>query len=123
MEIKIIGADQASTYRIGGTGLYAVHFTLSETPPPDWAALFDEERRLRRRAVWRKAHVRSRHIVVECALNEVDTLLEDIKEEVHNANRKYADHTAAERAKNERERHAADADRVAIDGALKKLKF
>jgi hypothetical protein len=103
-DIRILGIDSNRLYRPDPQkALYHVYFELSSSPPMEWTQIFDAERRFPRHTIWRRAWVEDKYIVVHCAPAEVKQYhLNDIKQDVGNANSKYREflrRLAVERAK------------------------
>jgi TIR domain len=96
--IRIVGVDRSRLFRPDpGRRLYHVYFELSDRPPPEWCQMFEAERELPRHAMWRRAWVEGKYVVVHCEPEEVEAHhLADLKEDVATSNQKYREHLKQE---------------------------
>jgi len=124
-DIKIIGIDKNRTYKPDPEkSLYHVYFKLSTEPPLEWVRIFEEEHRFPRHSMWRHAWIDGQFIVVPCCLDEVKKfILDDIKQDVANTNRKYQEYLQQLEIEQEKERHREEKERKEIDEALEGIDF
>ena len=101
-------------------------FRLSAAPTPEWVALFNREWSMRT-VPNRAASVHGDILVLECAIEELPLLAEDLEVDMTAANQQYRERLLRQEVKEhqaghrEQERERAD-DNVAIREALDKLR-
>lgn len=73
-DIRIVGADEDLTHAPNPAkpATYDVYLKLSDSPPHEWAQLFDQEWQNRLYSMKRRGHVEGDHIVIHCALLEIE---------------------------------------------------
>lgn len=93
-DIKIIDLDVDKTKPSNNSsGLRQMHLKLSSAPPSEWISFFNEERRFPRHSMWRNAWIDGHYIVVDCVPEEIEEYhLNDLKQDITNANVKYKSH-------------------------------
>jgi hypothetical protein len=88
-EIKFVGVDNIRTHKSNPEQVsYAVYFELSKVPTIEWCQIF-EENHLANQATLRRVWIDGRYIVIECLINEVVDIVEDIKKEITKTNNNY----------------------------------
>ena len=101
-------------------------FRLSAAPTPEWVALFNREWS-KRSAPNRAAGVHGNILILECAIEELPLLAENLEDDLTAANRQYRERLQRQGAHDRQagregqERERTD-DNTAIDEALGKLK-
>jgi hypothetical protein len=123
--IKIVGLDIDMT-RPSETapGLRLMHLTLSDDPPFEWVQLFERERAFVRHSNWRRAWIEGRHIVIDCVPEEIEKYhLNDLKTDVENCNKKYAESLASSDAAIANQVHADQQERERLEKLRSTLKF
>lgn len=125
-DIRIVGADEELTHAPNPAkpAMYDVYLKLSADPPHEWAQLFDQEWSLRLYSMKRRGQVGGNHIVIHCALDEVERYhLPELKETLERVNDRYRQFAAQQARRNQQavDRQAA-ADRQKAD-TLGRLKF
>ena len=101
-------------------------FQLSEAPTPEWVALFNREWAMRTVSN-RAASVHGDILVLECAIEELPLLAENLEVDMTAANQQYRERLSRQKVKEhqagyqEQERERTDDD-DAISEALSKLK-
>ena len=101
-------------------------FRLSAAPTPEWVALFNREWSMRT-VPNRAASVHGDILVLECAIEELPLLAENLEVDMTAANQQYRERLLRQKVKEhqaghqEQERERAD-DNVAIREALDKLR-
>ena len=101
-------------------------FRLSAAPTPEWVALFNREWSMRT-VPNRAASVHGDILVLECAIEELPLLAENLEVDMTAANQQYRERLLRQKVKEhqaghqEQERERAD-DNVAIRQALDKLR-
>lgn len=97
------------------SGLRHLFLKLSDSPPRDWATLFEQERSFPRHTMWRRAWIQGDCVVIDCVPEELEKYhLRDVKEDVVSANAKYRQHMAEQqrRLEAEEKRRAEEAQRL-----------
>jgi hypothetical protein len=101
-------------------------FRLSAAPTPEWVAIFNREWS-KRSVPNRAAGVHGDILILECAIEELPLLAENLEEDLTAANRQYRERLQRQGSRDRQagqeglERERAD-DNAAIDEALGKLK-
>ena len=101
-------------------------FRLSAAPAPEWVAIFNREWSMRT-VPDRAASVHGDILVLECAIEELPVLAENLEVDMTTANQQYRERLLRQGAHEQqagqegRERERAD-DNAAVDEALGKLK-
>jgi len=99
-------------------------FQLSEAPTPEWVALFNREWAMRTVSN-RAASVHGDILVLECAIEELPLLAENLEIDMTAANQQYRERLSRQKVKEhryrEQERERTDDD-DAVSEALAKLK-
>jgi hypothetical protein len=101
-------------------------FRFSAAPTPEWVALFNREWSMRT-VPYRAAGVHGDTLVLECAIEELPLLAENLEVDIIAANQQYRERLLRQRVHDEQaghqaqEREQAD-DRTAIGEVLGKLK-
>ena len=123
--IVLLDVDRGKTCQPDpGKALYNVYFRLSGYPPSGWLELFEAERQVPRHAMWRRAWVEDRYIVVCCVPEEVRKChLRDIKQDVQACNEKYRQHLQREAMHRAREEETRIEKDSALASALEDLDF
>lgn len=123
-DIVIVRADEAMTEsEPPPSAMKWIYFKLSATPPREWTKIFDGERSYPRHSMWRDARIYGAHIKVHCPLAEAQRHLDDLKEDVQNANAKYRAWLSEQKQRHATEAEAQARDRQEVSDALGKLKF
>lgn len=124
-DIKIVGLDVDLTQPSRkAPGLRLMHLRLSESPPPEWVQLFQQERRFPRHTMWRHASVEGGHIVVDCVPEELEQHhLKDLKRDVANSNDKYRQWLERRDAADAQQRDAGQKERERLERLRSKLDF
>ena len=74
MRIEMLRVDREATRRSSPDGdMFSVHIQLSTEPDGDWRHAFELVRRQNRHYQWCKARVVGGYVVVDCALDELQT--------------------------------------------------
>jgi hypothetical protein len=125
-DIKIVGADDELTNAPNPSkpAMYDVYLKLSADPPPEWAQLFDQEWQNRFYSIKRRGRVEGDHIVIHCALDEIERHhMPELNETLARVNERYQQYAGQQvcRAQQQADRQAA-ADQQKKD-ALGRLKF
>ena len=90
IDIKILTVDEIRTHKPSpDVSFYNVFYELSSVPPPEWKQIFEKEFPYTKNLVGKNAWIEGRHIVVQCAITEIDSLLNDMRHEVVKINQKY----------------------------------
>ncbi len=124
-ELKILGILKDRTRQDREySGLQDYYFQLSKRPSRDWVHFFNESRRFPRHTMWREAWVEGDCVVIKCAVDELQRYhLNDLKQDVENANENLAiaieQHNAKERFEAERK----EAERIKRNDLLDDLDF
>lgn len=95
-DIRIVGLDEGRTTRSDpAESLYDVHFVLSAEAPIGWWQVL--QARLGPRGVaGRRAWPQSKHVVVRCAIDEVERVLAALGPVLETANREFRTRLAAD---------------------------
>jgi hypothetical protein len=115
-DIKIIGLEEEMTVESPtNPALTYVFFRLSQTPPPLWTKHFKQSRTIARSPRWRHIWVDRRYLMImECKVEEIEALLEEVKKDFAHSNQLYRQHlthqTAAEQHKENQ--HLEQRDRL-----------
>ena len=118
-DIRIVGVVKGRTRQDPQfSGLQDYFFQLSAQPPREWCAIFDEIRSFPRHTKWQKAWIEGDCVVIKCALDELESNLGELKEDVANAHKRHM--SAKEKADQERQREKEQKER---DNVLDKLDF
>lgn len=107
-DIKIVGAAEDLTHAPNPAkpAMYDVYLKLSADPPHEWAQLFDQEWENRFYSMKRRGRVEGDHIVIHCALDEIEPHhMPELKETLDRVNERYRQF-AAQQAR--RDQQAAD---------------
>lgn len=87
-EIKVIGVDEIRTHKNDSEGqVYNVYFELSLVPPNEWKNIFEKQNSAKQNS--KKFWIDGRHVVVQCPLGEIESILKDVRKEVTRTNQKY----------------------------------
>jgi hypothetical protein len=91
IDIKIVSLEDEMTVESPNEPkLFYIFLKLSQTPPPLWAKLFAESRKIPRHPKWRKIWLDRKFLVAECKPEEIETHhLADLKKDLAYANSKY----------------------------------
>lgn len=88
-EIKFVGVDNIRTHKSNPEkASYAVYFELSKVPTIEWSQIF-EENHLVNKATLRRVWIDGKYIVIECLINEIVDIVEDVKKEITKTNHNY----------------------------------
>lgn len=124
-DISIVGVDKDRTHNPDPRkAMFNVYLELSASPPNDWDQLFAQERSFPRHTMWRRAHLEGRYIVVHCPIDEVGKHhLNDLKQDVANANHKYREALAKHLQQLERKKELQRQEEEKRNDALDSLDF
>jgi hypothetical protein len=115
-DLRILDLDLERSYKPDeGKFLYNMYLKLSAGPSEDWIQIFNAERRFPRHAMWRDARIEKEFIVILCVPEELEkSHLNDLKEDVLNANTKYRQYLfeQAQREIKEKVLEKTDADKL-----------
>ena len=101
-----------------------MHLQLSGSPDGDWIRIFDEERKFPRHSGWRHAWIDRNCIVIDCVPDEIEKChLSDLKTDVENTNRKFAELQQQRHQNQQKKRAEQDAERAKLNELAGKLKF
>jgi hypothetical protein len=125
VDLRILDLDLERSYKPEESKLlYNMYLKLSARPSEDWIQIFNAERRFPRHTKWRDARVEKDFIVILCVPEELEKVhLNDLKEDVLNANTKYRQYLF-ERAQmeiKEKDREKTEADK--LQNLRKRLDF
>jgi len=103
-DLTIIGLDTERTRPSSrASGLRHMYLTLSASPSRAWSQLFDQERQFPRHNMWRRAWIEGNAIVVDCVPEEIALYhLNDLKQDVAEANQKYRQYLGQSEAEQRR---------------------
>ena len=126
-DIAVIANPEQAQVRDGSTShAKKFPFRLSAAPAPEWVAIFNREWSTRS-APNRAASVHGDILILECAIDELPLLAEDLEDDLTTANRQYRERLQRQGVRDRqagpegRERERTD-DEAAINEALGKLK-
>lgn len=124
-DIQLMGINKAKSYKPDEQKmLYNIYFDLNNRPPQEWADIFEAERRFPRHSMWRKAWIEDKYVIVYCVPDEVKRFhLNDIKQDVVNANIKYRQYLFDETIKKQKKRIAEQKEKEEFDKSLGGLEF
>jgi hypothetical protein len=123
-DIRVIGVDEIRTYRPEPEKwLYNVYFELSMVPPSGWVQIFEREHHFPEHSMVRRAWIDGRHVVVQCAVNEIRAVLEDINRDVSKTNQKYLEFLRKQSVTRETETEKEKSERERIKEILGSLEF
>ncbi len=114
-DLRIVGLDEERSFKPNPQkALYHMYLQLSGQPASEWQQIFDAERRFPRHSMWRRAWIEGAFVIVHCVPDELERHhLEDLKEDVRNANVKFREYLteqarrqAIEREKGQREQNS-----------------
>lgn len=123
-ELRIVDLDVEKTRPSPkASGLRHMFLRLSGFPPAVWVQLFNNERAYPRHTMWRHVWVEREYIVVDCAHEEIELHLADLKEDVANSNAKYRQYMARVKAENEKKAEEKQREHDELQNLKKKLNF
>jgi hypothetical protein len=123
-DIRVIGVDEIRTYRPEPEKwLYNVYFELSMVPPSGWVQIFEQKHHFPEHAMVRRAWIDGRHVVVQCAVNEIKDALRDIKRAVSETNQKYREFLRKQSVNRETETQKEKSEHEKINEILGSLDF
>jgi hypothetical protein len=124
-DINIVDLDTSRSHQSGAaTGMFDMYLSLSSTPPSAWSQIFDQERSFPRHSMWRRARISGKHIMVHCAPEEIEKYhLNDLKQDVKNANEKYRLFLLEQQRRQAREAEATSAEQQRLADIKGRLKF
>lgn len=124
-DIRIIGLDEDRTFKPDtGKALFHMYLRLSGEPATEWEQIFEVERRFPRHSMWRKAWVEGNHIIVHCVPDELEKYhLNDLKQDVKNANTKFRDYLTELAQSEEQERARGQRETNQIHDLKQRLDF
>jgi hypothetical protein len=128
--IMMTGCNEETVRKNGGKS-YRIQFCLSDKPPREWEAGFNQQWKSRRKqnsTQRAKAYVRKNELVLVSPLNDVGFHFANLKADIDAANKQYLDQLSQKSSdqKNEKNRKREEkliAERLAIHDALKGLIF
>lgn len=125
IDIKIVGVLKERTRQDKQyLGLQDYFLQLSAQPPRGWDRFFNESRRFPRHSMWREAWIESDCVVVKCAIDELSRYhLNDLKQDVANANENFKRVVQDEEIKRKREANRLEQERIERDKRLDDLDF
>ena len=92
-EIMFIGVDNVRTHKSNfEKPSYNVYFELSKAPASEWSQIFEEDHLAKQATLRRVCWIDGRYIVIECLINEIVDIIEDVKKEVAKTNHKYLEY-------------------------------
>ena len=104
-------------------GLYDYFFKLSAQPPSGWSGFFDRIRSLPRHTKWQKAWIEGDCVVIKCALDELESNLEELKEDIATTNKNYMNAKEKEDSEMQQENGRKEKAREEQDKVLDRLNF
>jgi len=128
--IKITGCDEERVKRVSGNKKQFIFpFMLSAKPPRSWVEAFDDGwQSIRKKSDTKaRAYVKKSEIMLECPLDNLRGLFDDLKSAVAEANEKYLKVLQEKAEKNARKQQKREqellADKLAVREALQGLDF
>jgi hypothetical protein len=124
-DLRIVDLDTGKTHNPDKQKLlFNMYLRLSERPPAEWQEIFAAERRFPRHNMWRRAWIEGGYIVVHCVPDELEQYhLEDLKQDVLNANQKYREYLTRLAREEAREAMRFREQRGEIDRIKDRLSF
>jgi hypothetical protein len=125
LDIRIIGILKERTRQDRQySGLQDYFLQLSAKPPRGWERFFNESRRFPRHSMWREAWIENDCVVVKCVIDELSRYhLNDLKQDVANANENFIRAVRDEELKRKREPDRLEQARIERDKSLDDLDF